>query len=100
MENRKTILLYNITPDELKEIIISDLKIEIENLVSRLNLSQPVNYSVQTASKLLGVSELSIYNYIKKGMLPASKIGRKYIIKIADVEKALTEVKSLKYRRQ
>ena len=99
MENTKTILLYTITPDELKEMIISDLKIEIENLVVRLNLRQPVNYSVQTASKLLGVSELTIYNYIKKGMLPASKIGRKYIIKIADVEKAQREVKSLKYRR-
>lgn len=100
MENTKTILLYNITPIELKEMIISDLKIEIENLVVRLYLRQPVNYSVQTASKLLGVSELSIYNYIKKGLLPASKIGRKYIIKMADFEKALNEVKSIKYRRQ
>ena len=99
MENTKTILLHNITPAELKEMIVSDLKNEIENLVLRLNLRQPANYSVKTVSKLLGVSELSIYNYIKKGLLPASKIGRKYIIKIADVEKALNEVKSLKYRR-
>jgi excisionase family DNA binding protein len=80
-------------------MIISDLKIEIENLVLRLNLVQPVNYSVQTAAKLLEVSELSVYTYIKKGMLPASRIGRKYIIKIVDLEKAMREVKSLKHRR-
>jgi len=35
----------------------------------------------------------------KKGLLPASKIGRNYIIKRQDLDNALKEVKSLKYRR-
>ena len=99
MEDKRTILLHNITPDELKEMIISVIRIEIENLELRLSKGRTENYSVQTAAKLLGVSELSVYTYIKKGMIPASRIGRKYLIKIADLEKALKEVKSLKYRR-
>lgn len=99
MEDKRTILLHNITPDELKEMIVSAIKVEMENLELRLSIGRTENYSVQTAAKLLGVSELSVYTYIKKGMLPASRIGRKYHIKIADIEKALKEVKSLKYRR-
>jgi len=99
METHKTILLHSITPDELKGLIVSAIRVEMENLELRLSKGRTENYSVQTAAKLLGVSELTIYAYIKKGMIPAFKIGRKYLIKIADLEKALKEVKSLKYRR-
>lgn len=97
MENTKTILLHNITPVVLKNMIIADLKIEIEAILSKANENE--NYSVQDAAKLLHCSELTIYNYIKKGFLPASKIGRNYIIKKKDFDNALKEVKSLKYRR-
>ncbi len=97
METKKTILLYNITPEELKDLIISELKKELESF--RIQSSKPENYSVQEVSKILGLSELTVYNYIKKGMLSAKKIGRKYIISSESLEKALTEVKSLKYKR-
>ena len=97
MENKKTILLYNITPEELKELIIDGLKIEIEAILN--NTNEPKNYSVQEVAKLLRCSKLTIYNYIKKGWLPASKIGRNYIIKKLDFDNALKDVKSLKYKR-
>jgi len=71
MENKKTILLHNITPTELKDMIISDLKIEIEKIL--LKASKPEYYSVQEVSKLLGLSSLTIYNYIKKGIIPAKR---------------------------
>ena len=35
MENTKTIILYNITPVELKDMIIADLKIELEVFLHR-----------------------------------------------------------------
>lgn len=38
MENSKTILLYNITPDELKDLIIADLKIKLEAISLNANL--------------------------------------------------------------
>ena len=97
MENTKTILLHNITPVELKDMIIADLKIELEAILLRAH--DPENYSVQEVAKLLRCSELTIYNYIRKGSLPASKIGRNYIIKKIDFDNALKEVKSLKYKR-
>jgi len=97
METQKTILLHNITPDELKNLIISSLKLEIEKILLKTN--KPEYYSVQEVSKLLGLSDLTIYNYIKRGTLPAIKIGRKFQIKTSDLENALKEVKSLKYQR-
>ena len=93
----ETILhIQNITKDEF----ISIIENVIDNKISSIKKSdKPENYSVQTSAKLLGVSELTLYSYIKKGLLPASKIGRKYIIKSVDLENALKEYKSLRYRR-
>ena len=61
--------------------------------------SKPENCTVREASIILKVSEQSIHNYIKKGHLPAKKIGRAYLIKRSDIDSSLEEVKSLKYKR-
>ncbi|TYB74257.1 helix-turn-helix domain-containing protein [Bizionia myxarmorum] len=55
--------------------------------------------SIKEAAEELGVAKLTIHNYIKKGILPAFKIGRRVFIKRQDFDVALSEVKSLKYRR-
>lgn len=55
--------------------------------------------TTQEAAKILNVADITIHNYIKKGILPAKKLGRKYVIKEADLQNALSEVKSLKYQR-
>ncbi len=57
------------------------------------------NLTVKEASELLKVSEQSIHNYIKRGFLPAQKVGRILLIKRIDVEQSLQDVKSLKYKR-
>lgn len=62
MENKKTILLHNITPEELKDMIVANLKVEIEKLI--VKAAKQKNYSVQEVSKMLGLSKLTIYNYI------------------------------------
>ena len=70
---------------------------EISNQTSKVNLDQ--NLTVQDCAKKLNVSEQSIWNYIKRGLIPAKKIGRRYVISHSDLENALKEVKSLRYRR-
>lgn len=57
------------------------------------------NISPDEAAELIGVTTQTIHVYIKKGILPASKIGRRIVIKRSDVENSLKEVKSLKYKR-
>ncbi|AXT56218.1 helix-turn-helix domain-containing protein [Aquimarina sp. MMG015] len=60
---------------------------------------KPENLTVKETAELLKVSEQSVHNYIKRGTLPAQKVGRILIIKREDLDNALTEVKSLKYKR-
>lgn len=36
--------------------------------------------TIPELAKLLGVSRIAIYNRVKKGQIPATKIGRAYVI--------------------
>lgn len=60
---------------------------------------KPENLTVKETAEVLKVSEQSVHNYIKKGFLPAKKLGRILLINRADLDDALAEVKSLKYKR-
>lgn len=57
------------------------------------------NLSVKEAAVHLKVSEITIRNYIKKGLIKADKIGTRIIINREKLENTLKEVKSLKYKR-
>ena len=37
--------------------------------------------TIPELAKLLGVSRIAIYNRVKKGQIPATRIGRTYVIK-------------------
>jgi len=37
-------------------------------------------FTIPELAKLLGVSRIAIYNRVKKGQIPATKIGRIYVI--------------------
>jgi excisionase family DNA binding protein len=56
-------------------------------------------YTIKEAATELNVSALSVRNYITKGYLKATKIGRRILISNESLEKAMKEVKSLKYKR-
>tara|TARA_R110002020_G_scaffold405057_3_gene615117 strand:- start:3454 stop:3741 length:288 start_codon:yes stop_codon:yes gene_type:complete len=60
---------------------------------------QSTNLSVKEAAQLIKVSELTIRNYIKKGLIKADRIGNRIIINRERFEESIKEVKSLKYRR-
>lgn len=57
------------------------------------------NLTVKETAEVLKVSEQSVHNYIKRGFISAQKVGRILLIKRADLDGSLTEVKSLKYKR-
>jgi len=86
---------FQIFQEELTEI--KTLLLEIKN--KPVEKAKPENLTVKESADLLKVSEQSIHNYIKKGFIKAHKLGRIFIIKRIDIEEALKEVKSLKYKR-
>lgn len=76
----------------------------IENLLLEIKHKpaeeeKPENLTVKETAEVLKVSEQSVHNYIKKGFLKAQKVGRLLLIKRTDLDNALAEVKSLKYKR-
>ncbi|WP_053992820.1 helix-turn-helix domain-containing protein [Mangrovimonas sp. TPBH4] len=89
---------------QLQQLTKTELFDRLEGIIDRklssLAESDPnEKLSIQSVSKELGVSRLTVHNYIKRGLIPASKIGRRVVIRRRDLEGALSEVKSLKYKR-
>ena len=56
-------------------------------------------YTVKEAATKYNVTDLTVRNWIKKGYLKGDKIGRRVLIDSSELEKSLTEIKSLKYKR-
>jgi len=76
---------------------IENLLLEIKNIPIEENKSKTL--SIKETAEILKVSTQSVHSYIKKGYFPAQKIGRIYLIKRLDLDNAMIEVKSLKYKR-
>ena len=93
----KSILqIHNVSKNEFKTII-EDI---IDNRFNDFSKSkESETLTVQQTSKFLGVSTLTVHNYIRKGFIPASKIGRRIVIQREDLNNALSNVKSMKYKR-
>lgn len=90
------------TPEELLNMIDSAVSTRINPLQELINSKlnpKKENVTVKEAAKRLNVTELTIRNYIKKGLIDASKIGRRIVINLESLDSTLKEVKSLKYRR-
>lgn len=90
------------TKEELSEMI--DLSIAkrinpMQELINRKLNPQKKNITVKEAAERLNVTELTVRNYIKRGLVKASKVGRRIVINLESLENSLNEVKSLKYRR-
>ena len=83
--------------DKMQQIVNTAVENKISALKSKSETGGTI--TVQEAAKYFNVAEITVHDYIRKVKLPAKKIGRKYIIEEADVRKALSEVKSLKYQR-
>ena len=51
-------------------------------------MDSPKYLTIPELAKLLGVSRIAVYNRVKKGQIPATRVGRTYVImdqEIADI---------------
>jgi len=93
--------LIILTKDQIETLIQSSIEIALDKYIEKQHREKsiPDFYTVKDASIKLKVTETTIRNYIKRGLIPADKIGGRIRIKNSILENALKEVKSLKYRR-
>ena len=89
------------TQEALEELVQSSVRTSIRKYFDQKESDEnkPVNLTVKETATHLGVAELTVRNYIKRGIIKAERIGNRIIINRALLEKSLKEVKSLKYKR-
>jgi excisionase family DNA binding protein len=93
MREQKTIQLLNVTPDELKNSIIKDVKVEFQNLTEILKHKQPEEYL--TRQELAGIFKVTlptISDWSKKGILKPYRLGNLVRFKKSEVEQALQTI--------
>lgn len=93
--------LYIAKQEELEELV----KTSVDKALVRFfkqkenETKKSKNLSVKEAAALLKVSDITIRNYIKRGLIKADRLGARIIINREALENTLKEVKSLKYKR-
>lgn len=66
--------------------------------VSRAEKEEKI-YSVEEASEITKCSKQTIRSLVKRGVIKASRIGRRILIPHEELFNSMNEVKSLKYKR-
>lgn len=89
------------TKENLESLIDSSVIRAVDSIFTKkeTEVARKKNYTIKEASVELRVSVLTIRNYIEKGYLKANKIGNRILINNDCIEKALQEVKNLRYKR-
>lgn len=88
--------IENLSKEEFITLLENTIEKKLDDSKSN---SSPEYLSVQEVAKLLKLSEITIYNYVKKGILPSKKVGRRHRFLVSEIESILQESKSLKYKR-
>jgi excisionase family DNA binding protein len=94
MEN--SILIRNLTVDELQDIIRVIVKEEIQ-LASTTKKIETKYLTRQEAATLLKISLPTLNNYAKTGRIIGFRIGSRVLFKLADLEQSLNEIVTSRY---
>lgn len=90
--------IQNITVKELSALIAETVENKIQSFLQE---KPEVKYlsRIETAS-LLGISLVTLNEWTKKGVLTAYRINTRIRYKSNEVEKAIKEIESIKFKRQ
>jgi excisionase family DNA binding protein len=94
MEN--SILIRNLTVDELQDIIRVIVKEEIQ-LASTTKKIETKYLTRQEAATLLKISLPTLNNYTKTGRITGFRIGSRVLFKLTDLEQSLNEIVTSRY---
>ena len=93
MQEQKPIQLLNLSTDELKEAILSELKPQLESLRQELRQQEPEEYLTRKElAEKLKITLPTITDWSKKGILKPYRLGKLVRFKKSEVEKSLIEI--------
>ena len=93
MQEQKITQLHNITPDELKQAIISEIRLELKEMSKKFQPIRPPEYVTRKeAAKILKVSLVTIHDWNKKRILKPYRLGNLIRYKRSELDQALINI--------
>lgn len=93
MKTSKTILLHNITLDDLKIELIEALKVEVSNLLIQIEYGKTVEYlTKKEVAKILKISVVTVDDWRRKRIIQAYRVGNRIRFKSDEIEMALIKI--------
>lgn len=92
---QQSILLNQVSPEELHNIIINSVKTCLKDLDRIFQPHQPVELLTrEEAAKKLKISISTLNNWVAKGILPTHGLGGRIYLKNSEIEKAIVKLNS------
>lgn len=103
---QKSIMLAEITPSELQQIIVGAVREAVSNVLLSItpqanSPTEEINTYLtrQEVCELLKISPPTLSTYTKDGIIKAKRLGRSIRYQRKDIEEALEDVRNKKYKR-
>nr|WP_315178566.1 helix-turn-helix domain-containing protein [uncultured Flavobacterium sp.] len=95
MDQSKITQVFGITPEELKESILIDVRAEFKSLAQNFQPINPPEYITrQEVSKILQVSLVTLSDWNKKKILNPYRLGNLIRYKRSEIDQALIRINS------
>ena len=93
MQEANVTQVYGITPEELKESILTEVRSELQNLTRHFKPVEPPEYlSRQETAELLKVTVVTLSDWNKKGILIPYRLGNLIRYKRSELDDALIRI--------
>ena len=89
----KSVQFIQVTPEQLKDVIVDGVKIQLEEFKRDYQLKEPNQYLTRSeVAKMLQVDLSTIHNWTVKNKLQSYGIGGRVYYKLAEVEHSIIKL--------
>lgn len=93
---KESVLLNNVSPDELIQIILDGVQAKIDKLKEAFQPKEPTEYLTRKeVIELLHVDQSTIWAWTKRGKLISYQISNRIYYKRSEVEQAIKPIQTL-----
>ena len=93
MENNNITQVHGITPQQLKESILSEVRVELQSITQNFQpQKQPEYLTRKEVAKILKVTVVTLSDWDKKGVLKPYRLGNLIRYKRDEIDQALITI--------
>ena len=94
------LIFHSTTKEQLADMMREVVQTELANLIPQSNISSDELLTRKQVAEMLSISLPTLHEWTKEGTIKAYRIGRAVRYKHDDVQNALKEISSIKYKRK